>query len=173
MIWLLACATPEPVEDPGSPADTGGALPCVPSSPIVVFATRHAEKEDTGDDPGLTEEGLARAEALAERMRDEPLAAIYATDLVRTQQTVAPTAADHDLSVIVVPDLDAEDVLAATLCATHAGETVLHAGHSYTLPDFAEALGAEPVLVDGYGQLWTITVGTDGVAAVVEERYGA
>ncbi len=149
-------------------ADTGAGLP---ADALVIWALRHAEKEDEGDDPGLTPEGQARAAALVPLMAAEPLAAIYATDLQRTQQTVEPTAADHGLPVLV--DEEAEDEFAAFLVATHPGETVLHCGHSYTLPDFFEALGLDPVpTVDDYGQLWEVLVGADGSVSYSESRFG-
>ncbi len=57
---------------------------------------------DTGY-PGapLTEQGLAQAEALVERLAAEPIQAVYASDLVRAQQTAAPLAAHRGLPVLV------------------------------------------------------------------------
>ncbi len=171
-----------PDTDPGGAApDTGLVHPALregvaaaawaPDAEIVVYAVRHAEKESEGDDPGLTEEGTARAEALAVVMADVPLAAIYATELRRTQDTVAPTAAAHGL--VVETGIDPEDELAAHIRCTHAGQTVLHAGHSYTLPDFFEAIGVPDVpSVSGYGQLWRVRIGTDGEVTVEESRFG-
>ncbi len=45
--------------------------------------------------------GLAQAEALADRLATEPIDAIYASDLVRSQQTAAPIAARRSLDVTV------------------------------------------------------------------------
>lgn len=142
------------------------------TGPLVIYAVRHAEKETEGEDPGLTVEGQARALALVTSMRDVPLAAAYATDLRRTQDTVSPTADDHGLPVTI--SLDPEAGLAAELVATRSDQTVLHAGHSYTLPDFFSALGLDPApWVSGYGQLWRIAL-TPGAAPTVEEtRFGA
>jgi 2,3-bisphosphoglycerate-dependent phosphoglycerate mutase len=142
------------------------------SAPITVYAVRHCEKEDTedDDDPGLTEEGQARAEALAVLMAGEPLKGIYATDKRRTQQTVQPTADDHGLEVVT--DIEPEAALPAHILATHAGQTLLHAGHSYTLPDFMEAFEIEDFDVDDYGQLWTLTIAVDGVVTISESTFG-
>lgn len=158
--------------DSAAPADTADSSePVTPSGALVIYALRHAEKEDEGDDPGLTEEGAARALALVDVMHDVPLAAIYATDLARTQETVQPTAEDHGLETIT--DIDAETELADHLLATHAEQTVLHCGHSYTLPDLFDALGLDPEPdVDGYGQLWIVTIEADGTSSWVETRYG-
>lgn len=183
MWWLLACVS----EDRGPPASAGEpgewvdttpdsdppawspdtasvdapatALPAV--GPVRVYAVRHAEK-DEGDDPGLTEEGQARAQALADLLEGVPLAGVYATDLRRTQETVQPTADTHGLPVIT--RFDPYEELAEHILLTHPGESALHAGHSYTLPSFFVALGiADPPDVDGYGQIWTIEVSDTGV----------
>ncbi len=141
------------------------------TAPLVIHAVRHAEKESEGSDPGLTAEGQARAEALAVVLADAPLAGVYATELRRTQDTVRPTADAHSLSIDT--SVDPEEGLAIHLIGRHAGETVLHAGHSYTLPDFFEALGLSPVPeVDGYGQLWTIYLSPDAAPRYEEGFFG-
>lgn len=159
------------------PTDTGafptsvGPVAAPPVDELVIYAVRHAEKATDSADPGLTEEGAARAEALAVLMTDVPLAAIYATELRRTQETVQPTADDHGLPVVT--DIDPEEDLATWIRCVHAAETVLHAGHSYTLPDFFEALGlADVPSIDGYGQLFQITFEGGGGIRVEETRYG-
>lgn len=151
--------------------DSGTATRPEPTGPIVIYAVRHAEKESEGDDPGLTEEGTARAEALAVLLADAPLSAVYATDLRRTQDTVRPTADDHGLPIQI--DYDPETELAWHILEACADQTVLHAGHSYTLEDFFEALGLDPVPdVDDYGQLWTIHLSPGADPTVEESRFG-
>ena len=49
--------------------------------------------------PPLTELGERQALELADALTDEPLAAIYASTMVRAQQTAAPLAAARDLEV--------------------------------------------------------------------------
>lgn len=157
--------------DTGSGLDTGDTGTILPSAPITLYAVRHAEKETDSDDPGLTEEGQARAEALAELMHEVPLDAIYATDLRRTQETVQPTADDHGLTVVT--DIDAEEDLAAYILTNHGGDTLLHAGHSYTLPELFEALGVTEVPDDyDYGDLWIIQIDVDGSTTIEESHYG-
>jgi phosphohistidine phosphatase SixA len=166
-----------------SPADTDTEIPAedglnrtegpvtTPTLDMVIYAVRHAEKDTDSSDPGLTEEGQARAEALAALMTGVPIAAIYATDLRRTQDTVRPTAEDHGLPIVT--DIDPEEDLATWIRCMHAGDTVLHAGHSYTLPDFFEALGLPEVPdVDGYGQLFTLRFHENGSIEVEESRFG-
>ncbi len=159
----------EPGETAGETGDSGEA-PILPDGVVVVYAVRHAEK-DSGDDPSLTEEGQARAEALAVLMADVPLSATYATGYRRTQETVQPSADEHGLPVII--DYDPEDELAAHILTHHGDESVLHAGHSYTIPDFLEALGVEnPPSANDYGDLWILTIDETGAVELETSHYG-
>lgn len=56
-------------------------------------------------DPELHPDGRAQAEAVAERLAGEELAAIYVTSLRRTAETAAPLAARLGLTPMVEPDL--------------------------------------------------------------------
>lgn len=150
--------------DPG--LDPGGI-----GRPTRVFVVRHCEKAEDSDDPDLTPEGWARAEALADALATVPLAAVYASDKKRTQETVAPTAIDHHLPIDT--SMDPEEELADWILSEEAGETVLSAGHSYTVEDFLTALGATGFSeVDGYGQLWVVTIDADGTVVVDESHFG-
>lgn len=182
MIWwfLLSCERAIPLDPVGVDTETpaGTEQPGLDwsrlTAPITVYAVRHAEKGDTGLDPGLTEAGQAQAESLAAAMEGAELSAVYATDLRRTQETVAPTAAAHGLPVVEVLQAEADDVLAQRIVDSHSGQGVLHAGHSYTLPGFFGAFGLDPSpSVSGYGQLWTILLAPGSAPAVEEGRYAA
>ncbi|HET7723838.1 MAG TPA: histidine phosphatase family protein [Propionibacteriaceae bacterium] len=61
---------------------------------------------DTGH-PGaaLTETGLAQAATLVDRLADEPIEAVYSSDLVRARQTAEPLAAAKGLTVTEHPGL--------------------------------------------------------------------
>jgi broad specificity phosphatase PhoE len=56
-------------------------------------------------DVALAPAGLAQARALAERLGAEPIEAVYASDLLRAQQSAAPLAAARGLDAVVVPPL--------------------------------------------------------------------
>jgi probable phosphoglycerate mutase len=71
-----------------------------PAHPDRPFATR-----DGHGDPPLDPNGERQAELLAERLQDEPIAAIYVTTLQRTHQTAAPLAKRLGLTPRVEPDL--------------------------------------------------------------------
>ena len=55
--------------------------------------------------PGLTALGEKQAAMIPVALRDTPLDAIYASELVRTQRTAAPLAADRGLDVEVLPGI--------------------------------------------------------------------
>ena len=61
---------------------------------------------DTGE-PGadLDDQGRRQAELLVERLAGERIDAIFASNLVRAQQTAAPLATDRGLTVRVLPGL--------------------------------------------------------------------
>ena len=56
-------------------------------------------------DPPLAPEGREQAERVAERLRGEPLRALFVTPLQRTAQTAAPLAAATGLEPVVIEDL--------------------------------------------------------------------
>jgi broad specificity phosphatase PhoE len=55
--------------------------------------------------PGLTELGERQAEAMARSLANEPIGALYASTLLRTQVTAAPLARLHGLQVEVLDGL--------------------------------------------------------------------
>jgi len=82
----------------------------------VLFLIRHGLTEQTGKrlygwTPGvhLSERGREQAEALAERLADVRLAAIYASPLERCRETAAPLAAATGLRVQLRRDLGEVD----------------------------------------------------------------
>jgi len=60
---------------------------------------------DGHGDPALHPEGERQAVLVGERLKSDPLAAIYVTKLRRTHQTAAPLAAHLGMSPVVDPDL--------------------------------------------------------------------
>jgi broad specificity phosphatase PhoE len=92
-----------------------GACSSEPPAPesITVTFVRHAESEGNASGlidtsvpgPGITAEGERQAEQVADELRDKDFDGIYASSMVRTQQTAAPLAEDLGEQVDVLPGL--------------------------------------------------------------------
>jgi broad specificity phosphatase PhoE len=139
--------------------------------PMTVYLVRHAEKQPAAPgakpdkDPSLSDAGRKRALALVPVMADVELAAVFATELKRTQQTVEPVAKAKGLTVEIVAARDTP-ALAERIRAL-AGKAVLVAGHSNTVPEIAAALGAsDPFAIedDEFGDLFVLEPRTGWVS---------
>jgi broad specificity phosphatase PhoE len=131
----------------------------------TVIVVRHAEKlVDGSKDPILGPAGADRAARLAHLFHDAGIAAIYATEYKRTQQTAAPLALATGLPV---NEIEAGDVagLAERIQDEHAGSAVFVVGHSNTVGKLVQALGGEApdeIADDDYDNIWIVTVPTFG-----------
>ncbi len=165
-LLLLACTS--------APGETLDTQPPVPE-PLVAFVARHAEVQDGGGaNPHLSEAGSARAAALAERVAEVPLAAVFSTDYHRTRETAQPAATAHGLSLDTSHEpLSTE--LSDHVLSQHAEHEVLIVGHSNTVPAILGELGmAEPPEIgeEVFGDLWILTRTSGGEVTVGTERYG-
>ncbi|MBX2896120.1 MAG: histidine phosphatase family protein [Cyclobacteriaceae bacterium] len=110
-----------------------------PPTITTVILVRHAEKEtDDPKDPELSESGKQRAQRLAEVLKEIKVDAIYSTPYKRTRYTVAPLAEAKGLSVSTYDPSKKEEI--DQLLQKFAGGTIVVAGHSNTVPDFANYL---------------------------------
>lgn len=57
------------------------------------------------NDPPLSDDGRRQAEAVGERLGDEPIRAVFATPLRRTTETAAPLLAVRQVEAELLPDL--------------------------------------------------------------------
>ncbi len=165
----------------GDPRPAGSALTSVGAVVTTVIVVRHAEKAaGGGEDPHLSDEGRARAAALAQALDGAGVDAVITTQFVRTGETAGPTARDAR----VVPEVltvrwdsvarNAADVAAAV--RRHSGGVVLVVGHSNTVPDIVAALGAskpDAICDSEYDRMEIVTVEANGRARLIEARYGA
>jgi phosphohistidine phosphatase SixA len=140
----------------------------------TVLLVRHAEPAAQATDPPLSDVGQARAQTLVHVAGDAGVAAIYATQYVRTQQTVQPLAQHLGLPIHVVAANDVQG-LANEVRSDHAGEVVVIAGHSNTVPEIIVELGGDPVFAiagDEYDNLFVVTICRLGSTRVIHLRYG-
>ncbi|TGD80500.1 histidine phosphatase family protein [Hymenobacter wooponensis] len=152
------------------------------AGPTTVYIVRHAEKDPTPGlaDPALTEVGQKRAQALREELvkAPRPVAMVFSTNTIRTRTTAVPLATQLQIPVEVY---DARQLpkLASRIRREYPGKAVLVVGHSNTILETAEALGAKrpvPAVGDNdYNYLLEVTVPRDSTKAstAVARRYGA
>ncbi len=141
----------------GQDADTG-----------VIYLVRHAEKLAQPDDPGLSDEGHARAERLAELMAERDIEEIYSTDYRRTLETAEPVARKLGLQVRLY---DPSRLQAFADSIAGKSQRILVIGHSNTTPELAELLGAEPgqsMDESEYGRLYRIERDGDEITARID-----
>jgi len=135
----------------------------------TVLLVRHAEKDErAGPDPPLLPQGGERAKRLAAMLSRVDLVAIYATPTRRTQATARPVAEAAGLEITTTGEPATE--LAKRLRA-HRGGTVLVVGHSNTLPEILRALGAGDHSVEGYENLFVVTLAGPGPPEVLRLRF--
>ncbi len=143
-------------------------LPVVAPAQKLVFVVRHAERADSGPspmqmqtDPGLSAQGEGRAAKLAAMLADAGIAAIYATEFRRTQDTAEPLATRLGLQIRNLPSRDT-GALVAEIRSKHPNDIVLVVGHSNTVPAIIKALcGADVTIADGeYDNLFIVTPAT-------------
>jgi broad specificity phosphatase PhoE len=151
-----------------------------PVGSATVVLVRHAEKMATGgSDPDLTEDGVERANALAEALRDSDVDAIISTHFKRTLHTAEPLAARTGITpTIMKPDggLDVHVREVADAVRTYAGGTVVVVGHSNTIPAIITALGGPSMPDMGeseYASLFVLTLHPAGEVGLVRASYGA
>jgi broad specificity phosphatase PhoE len=150
------------------------SVPALATQGAAFVVVRHAEKAvDGSHDPALSDQGRARAQALAQRLAAAPLVAAYATEFQRTQQTAQPAAAMQHLAVTTYAAAMPAADLAAILRVRHASGTVLVVGHSNTVPDIVAALCDCPVTPLGEGDfdaVYTVHGDADGHGVLDVER---
>ncbi len=137
----------------------------------VVVLLRHAEKTHKGDAAQLSEAGQRRAAGLPAQLSPYRPAALFASNLKRTQQTLAPLAKALALPLQVY-DRGAERALGKRILALHAGQTVLVCGHSDTLMVLLEALGYRLPFaeISGFDRYWVLRIEERTAAVALQEH---
>jgi len=146
--------------------------------PRQLFLVRHAEREWEGEDPPLVAAGEARAQALAETLRDAGISRIITTQWRRTRDTAAPLAKLLGLSNQVIPVFEGkarENVEAvAAAVRRYKDETVLIVGH-ITVTGVIAALGGPslPTICDNVFSDLFLFLPAAGEAGLIHLHYGA
>jgi broad specificity phosphatase PhoE len=142
----------------------------------TVLLLRHADINPPNgpapDDWPLNAEGQARAEARAHVDGAAGVTALFVSAALRTQQTAAPLASELGLQSEQVPPSFPQ--LVQQVLSDESGNVVLIVGHSNTVPQMINALGAPFVgpPVHGHDDLFVVTVVELNTASVVRLKYG-
>lgn len=137
----------------------------------IVFLVRHAEKISSAPDALLSKAGHQRAECLARTLRDAGIQAIYATEVMRTQQTAEPLAKSLNLKPIIIAKKDNAELVKKIRQAPD--RIILVVAHQDTLPGIIERLGGSKVNIGigEYNQLFIIRLRNPRGATISELRY--
>lgn len=141
--------------------------PALASAQMVILV-RHAERADSGaaaagapanPDPELSAAGKARAQKLAEMLKDSGVTAIYTTQYIRTKDTAKPLADALKITPEVVQSRDLAALVAKIKAQPNA--VVLVVGHSNSVPDVINALGGPEFTIadDDYDNLFFLGPG--------------
>lgn len=169
-------------------------LAAVPAAALdTVYLVRHAEKASWPSDRDLdafqplSQEGIARAVALAARLKTVGIAAVYTSRTTRTIETGAPLVQATGIPITADDATTKPDQMGAFLSGLrekHAGDkAVLIVGHSNTIPELLAKLGAAPdcyarlniagqpgnLLTEGYEGVWKVDLKKQGCAAIERE----
>jgi broad specificity phosphatase PhoE len=138
----------------------------------TVFLVRHAEKLSTARDAILSPQGHKRAECLAHTLGDAGIQVIFATGLVRTQQTAKPLSKKLGIKATIV---EYKDILGLVeKLRSMPDKTVLVVAHSDTLPGILEKLGAgkvDPIKEDEFDRLFVFHYTGPASGSLVTLRY--
>ena len=140
----------------------------------TILLVRHAEKLTTpADDPILSPVGVSRAQQLIRMFEGSGLNAIYTSQYARTKLTAEPLAKRLRIPIETV-DAKTSNKLVDSILSKYSGGTVLVVGHSNTLPEIIESLGAGKIQEIGdldYDNMYIVTVSGNGIAKVVRMKF--
>jgi 2,3-bisphosphoglycerate-dependent phosphoglycerate mutase len=141
-----------------------------------IWFVAYAEADDstaTNKQPGLTNEGLKRAEALARALKHEDIKAIYVTNKKAASQTAAIFA--QKAKILPKVYVDSVKGLATKVWKNFQGSNVLIVGRYNTIIPFVEAFGGNPpfgaINNDDYDLLFSVTITNDDTELLIS-HYG-
>jgi broad specificity phosphatase PhoE len=124
-----------------------------------IFLVRHAEKQSDAPDTPLSDKGQARAQCLAQTLKDAHITNAMVTQHIRTKQTAAPTVAESKAKESTIDAKSTDQIVKDTRAAAQTGN-VLVVGHSNTIPILLQAFGTPGVTIAdvAYDQLFIFDV---------------
>ena len=146
----------------------------------AVYVVRHADR-DGSQDALLNPEGVMRAQALADELSNNNVAAIFSTNTVRTTSTAQPLADDLGLTVQLY---GSPAQVVETVQTSFTEQVVLIVGHSNTVPEIITEFGADlptdlPLDASGhlheldFDNLELVLFNAGGGASAFHSTYGA
>ena len=123
------------------------AAPAIVTAQDVIFLVRHADRASSDPDSLLSKAGEARAQCLANVLKDANLKAVFTTEFKRTQQTAIPAAAEFHIQPKIIPRAYVEELVKELKAANSL--PILVVAHSETLPPIVEQLGAGSITQPG------------------------
>ncbi|MEE8296167.1 MAG: phosphoglycerate mutase family protein [Sphingomonadales bacterium] len=123
----------------------------------VYYLFRHAEKLADNPDPGLTEEGLARAENLAAMLKTAGVTRIFSSDYKRTRDTAGPLS---EATGIEIEIYDPRNLPGFAEQLKEMDGVIIISGHSNTTPELTALLSGyetEPMEETEYDRLYMVT----------------
>ncbi len=135
-----------------------GPAVAVSAAQEAIFLVRHAERLNDSQDSPLSDAGRARAERLAQLLREAGITEIFVTQFQRTAQTAQPLA---DLLKVPMKKMPAAetDALVKTLRGLDAHARALVVSHGDRLPTLLRDLGYDQTVTippDDYGDLFIV-----------------
>lgn len=121
--------------------------PNIASAQDVIFLVRHTDRASSDPDSLLSKAGEARAQCLANVLKDANLKAIFTTEFKRTQQTAAPPAAEFHIEPKAIPRANVEELVKEL--KTAKSFPILVVAHSETLPPIVQQLGGGTITQPG------------------------
>lgn len=142
---------------------------------VTALLLRHADVEGPTQDPAgppLSAAGRARAEALVHVTGGAGITTLFASDAIRTQQTLDPLSAALGIPYTEVPSPPA---LAEAVEAGSLGSVILIAGHSNTVPEMVAALTGTrlpTIPAHEFDNFYVVSVTGPADGSVLRLKYG-
>jgi broad specificity phosphatase PhoE len=143
----------------------------------TVILVRHGEKAaEPAADPPLTADGVRRATALLDALRDAGVTRIITSQYLRTRTTAEPLATASRVTpetISAAGTTHPADVAAAI--KARPGGTIVYVGHSNTIAQVITALGGPTIATicdSTHDNLFVLRLAPDTKPSLVTAKYG-